>query len=630
VLFDNGARIQSGILILRVARLSATADSSDRGERELSVRLDERGEYRVSGLPAGRYSIGPIGSNAFAIGLRRPPTIVDVAEGAELSGVDVLIESMHPVALPVSLPKPNLVPGGAVIRGRVTGTSGEPLAVSITVVTGSRRIGAQSDADGRYAVSGIPAGTVTVESTAPGYVTSRYGSRDTQLPGLPITVTANQEVDGIDLVLARTSIVSGTVVDEAGEPVEAANVQLLRVSSVGRGQINLPSAPSPDPFVTSTSATDDLGRFRLASVNPGSYLIVATIADETGRLDAGPRLAYVPAYYPGTPDHAAAARITVGSEQDLSGFTIPIARVAVARVEGVATDSAGRPMTGQIRLSHARTSGGGQQPRQIQAGPAGAFAFNNVQAGEYVVHATGPGPSGPEFAAVPLTVDAIDPPPLRLRSAPASRVSGRIVLEGPPDSVLWGYSSRVVPIDLALSAAGSVTSSATLSSGETFVLSGLAGNARLIFSTPDEKWFLKSIVLDGADIADRPFEFGVGGRAYTDVDVVFSSAGASVDGRVTDERGAPMPNHAVVVFADDRGKWFQGSRWLKMGRGRGDGSFTVSALPPGEYLVAAVDRLEETADWQDPEFLQEIASGATRVTLGGRQAQTVPLRIVRR
>ena len=56
----------------------------------------------------------------------------------------------------------------------------------------------------------------------------------------------------------------------------------------------------------------------------------------------------------------------------------------------------------------------------------------------------------------------------------------------------------------------------------------------------------------------------------------------------------------------------------------------TAALPPGDYLVAAVDRLDETADWQDPDFLQEIASGATRVTLGERQAQTTTLRIVRR
>jgi protocatechuate 3,4-dioxygenase beta subunit len=637
VLLDNGARIQSGITILRIARLGATANPSDRGEREVSVRVNERGEYRVSGLTAGRYSIAPLGSNAFAIGLRMPPTVVDVAEGAEVSGADVLIENMRPVALPVvALHNTNPIPGGAVIRGRVTGTSGEPLAVSVTVasaaapgVLGSRRISATSDADGRYAISGIPAGTFTVESTTVGYVTARHGSRDAQLPGLSITVKANDEIDGIDLVMARTSAVSGTVVDEAGDPVEGANVQLLRLAAQARGQINLPTAA--DPFLTSTSATDDLGRFRLASVSPGQYLIAATIPDETGRLEGGPRLAYVPSYYPGTPDYAAAARVTVGIEQDLSGFTIPIGRTTVARVEGIAVDSGGRPLTGQIRLSRVRTPGIAQQPRQNLAGPAGEFVFNNVQPGEYVVHATtSSAASGPEFAAVPITVAEIDPPPVRLRSSPASRVSGRIVLEGPPDAVLWGYSSRVLPLDLALSATGSATTSGALSSGETFLLSGLAGHVRMIFSTPDEKWFLKAIVVDGADIADRPFEFGVGGRAFTDVEVVFSAAGASVAGRVTDERGEPVANHAVIVFAAGRDRWFHGSRWLKMARGQSDGSFKVAALPPGEYLVAAVDRVDESADWQDPEFLQEIASGATRVTLGERQAGTAALRIVRR
>ena len=630
VIFDDGARAFRGILRLAVRRLEPGSANSDAGPLVLNIVLDGDGQYRVGGLMPGRYAIAPSAGNAFLNSLRIPPVQIDVPEGAELSGVDVVVESPPAARTATPVPAPAAKrAGGGVIRGRVTGTSGEPLSVSVTVVAGSRRISAPSDADGRYAVTGIPAGTVTVESTTVGYVRARYGARDAQLPDLPITVKENQEIDGIDLVLARSSAIGGTVVDEAGEPVEGANVQLLAAPFGGRGLINLPVAP--DPLLTTTAPTDDLGRFRLSSVNPGSYLIAATLAEETGRIAGEPRLAYVPSYYPGTPDYAAAARVTVGVEQDLSGFTIAITRVPVARIEGTAVDSGGRPLTGPIRLSRVRTPGVAQQPRQALAGPSGEFEFNNVQPGEYVVHATtSSGPAGAEFAAVPITVADVDPPPVRVRSSPASRVSGRIVLEGPPDALLWGYSSRVAPIDLALSAAGSATSSAAFSSGEPFVLAGLAGNARLIFTTPDEKWFLKAIVLDGADIVDRPFEFGVGGRDYSDVEVVFAANGAAVSGSVTDERGVAMPNHAVVVFAAEREKWFRGSRWLKMARGHTDGSFKVAALPPGDYLVAAVDRLDETADWQEEDFLQEIASGATRVALGERQTQTMTLRIVRR
>jgi hypothetical protein len=628
VIFDTGSRIFSGVLRLTVRRLSTGADSSDSGTNTLTIVLDDRGEYRVSGLVAGRYAIGTHPGNAFTASLRIPPVVVDVPEGAELAGIDVVVESPPPVL--TSPPVPAVRPaGGAVIRGRVTGTSGDPLAVSVSVVAGSRRISATSGADGRYAVTGVPAGTITVESTTNGYVRSLYGSRDAQLPGLPIAVKDNQEIDGIDLVLARTSAVSGTVVDEAGEPIEGASVQLLRVLGMAPGVVQVP--PPPDPLLTSSQPSDDRGRFRISGAAPGSYLLVATIAGETGGAAGGARFGYVPAYYPGTPDPASAARLTIGAEQDLSGFTIPIARVPVVRIQGIATDSAGRPLTGQVRLSRARAPGVAQQPRQSLAGPNGEFAFNDVRPGDYVVHATtGTGPSGPEFAALPITLGDTDPPPVLLRSAPGSRVSGRLVLEGSPDAVLWGYSSTVVPMDLALSATASATRSGAFSTGETFILSGLGGTARLVFTTPDDKWFLKSILLDGADIADRPFEFGVGGRAYTDVEVVFSPNVASIEGRVTDERGLPVPHHAVIVFGAERATWFAGSRWAKMARGQSDGTFKVTALPPGDYFVAAVDRLEESGEWQDPDFLQTMASSAVRVTLGERQAQTTTLRIIRR
>jgi hypothetical protein len=447
---------------------------------------------------------------------------------------------------------------------------------------------------------------------------------------LPITVKANQELDGIDLVMSRTSIVSGMVVDEAGEPMQDASVQLLRVSGTAVGAVGNPLPPDP-LLLTSSQLSDDRGRFRVTGVNPGSYLLVASIAGETGGLPGGQRFAYVPAYYPGTPDPGGAARLDVGAEQDLSGFTIPLARVTVARVEGIATDSGDRPLTGQIRLSRARTSGLAQGPRQTPAGPNGEFAFADVRPGQYQVYAvTGTGPSGSEFAVQPVTVTETDPPLVVLRSSPGSRVSGRIVLEGPPGAVLWGYASNVVPVDIALSTAASATSSGAFSSGTTFALSGLGGMARLVFSTPDEKWFLKSVLLDGTEIADQPFEFGVGGRAYTDVDVVFSQNGASIAGRVTDERGSPVQHFAAVVFGVDRDTWFQGSRWVKMARAGGDGTFSVTALPPGDYWAAAVDRLGEAGEWQAPEFLHDISSRAVRVTLGERQSLATTLRVIRR
>jgi hypothetical protein len=199
---------------------------------------------------------------------------------------------------------------------------------------------------------------------------------------------------------------------------------------------------------------------------------------------------------------------------------------------------------------------------------------------------------------------------------------------------MWDYAANVVPIDaVVLSAPSSSKSSGAFSTGVTFRFAGVAGSARILFSTPDEKWFLKSVVIDGADVTDRPFDFGLSGRAYDDVAVVFSPNVASIAGRVTDERGVAVPRYAVVLFGADRDTWFSGSRWLKMARAGSDGVFRLTGLAPGEYWIAAVDRLDgtvEAGEWQDPELLQDLSLRAVRVTLGERQSQTTTIRIIRR
>jgi hypothetical protein len=340
-------------------------------------------------------------------------------------------------------------------------------------------------------------------------------------------------------------------------------------------------------------------------------------------------------YYPRGANVGSATLLDVSAGQDISGLVINMTRVVVARVAGVALNSEGLPLSGTIRLSSAPQSGIAQQPRQMAAGANGEFAFTNVPPGDYVVHtATSAGPSGSEFAFHPVTVTDRDPLPITLRASPGSTVAGRIVLEGTPGAVMWDYAANIVPIDaVVLSAPSSSKSSGAFSTGVTFRFSGVAGSARILFSTPDEKWFLKSVVIDGADVTDRPFDFGLNGRAYDDVGVVFSPNVASIAGRVTDDRGVAVQHYAVVLFGADRDRWFVGSRWLKMGRAGSDGAFRLTGLVPGEYWIAAVDRLDGTADtgeWQDPELLQELSLRAVRVTLGERQSQTTNLRLIRR
>jgi hypothetical protein len=111
------------------------------------------------------------------------------------------------------------------------------------------------------------------------------------------------------------------------------------------------------------------------------------------------------------------------------------------------------------------------------------------------------------------------------------------------------------------------------------------------------------------------------------VDITLTSVVSAVTGTVTDA-GQPFPQCLVLVFADDARKWAYPSRYLSAGRPNAQGRFTVSGLPPADYLVIAV-AVMPGQDWQNPEVLERYRAQATRVGLGEGASVQVELRFNR-
>ena len=84
---------------------------------------------------------------------------------------------------------------------------------------------------------------------------------------------------------------------------------------------------------------------------------------------------------------------------------------------------------------------------------------------------------------------------------------------------------------------------------------------------------------------------------------------------------------AVIVFPADRRLWtnfgWRPTR-LRSARSATDGSFTIDALPAGDYLVVAVD-VGQVDAWNDPKFLESASAVATLATLEWGVRATVDL-----
>jgi len=135
------------------------------------------------------------------------------------------------------------------------------------------------------------------------------------------------------------------------------------------------------------------------------------------------------------------------------------------------------------------------------------------------------------------------------------------------------------------------------------------------------------VLLDGRDITDTPLEVA-GTTDISGLRVVLTSRVTTVSGRVTDEGGKLVRDCSVVVFAEDAARWTDRSRFVATVRPDLDGRFEVTGLPPGAYLIVALEYVEDGA-WGDPEFLESLRVHATKLALAEDEKRTVDLRLGR-
>lgn len=585
------------------------------GGEPATVLPDDNGDFRFGGLPPGRYALSVETGGRGAVTVALPP-------GGGVHGVGLTLSG--PVT-PLVTPEPRLLTGPGVVHGRVWTLDGEPArGAQVTArATNGRSFVVSADEAGVFTIRGLPAGSFQIEAYKPGYLRTPHGDRGSGLPPLPVVVRDGVEMSDVDITLPRAAVVTGVVVNEHAEPLEGASVRLLIPSA-------LPGGFTPAPPTGGVSTTDDRGAFRLSGVAPGTYILSAQLPlPNGGYRRQGRRSAYVPAYYPGASDPLGAAWIQVGAGESVTGLTLPMRQVPVVTVAGRALTSDGQPISGVVRLASRALGPNAATARQAKVSSPGTFEFHHVPSGDYTLQAIVTEPAR-EFAAQAISITDVDPDPVILRTSRGARVRGRIRLEGPVGRPLWGYSVRAVPTEPGAGAPQEMAAAGPMSDGETFLLSALSGPNRLIVWSSDDSWYVKSTRILGIDVTDAPFDFGYDGQDY-DLEVEFSSAVASLRGRVTDDRAAPVSHYAVVVFATDSNRWFAGSRWLQIARAGTDGAFHVKAMPPGDYWVAALDRLDGAApnDWQRADVLQGLIPYATRLSLGAGEQRTT-LRLIRR
>jgi hypothetical protein len=172
---------------------------------------------------------------------------------------------------------------------------------------------------------------------------------------------------------------------------------------------------------------------------------------------------------------------------------------------------------------------------------------------------------------------------------------------------------------------GGAIAGQTVNDDWTFSITNVVGAARLRVTVPDG-WAVKAITEGDRDIADLPLEMN-SGEQLADVQVVLTNRVAMVTGQVVDEKGVPLAEGTVVMFATEPAKWFDGSRFVRAIRPDQRGQYRLTSVLPGEYFAVALDYVEQGI-WNDPEYLESIRQYAQRLTLNDAEIRTLALTLV--
>jgi protocatechuate 3,4-dioxygenase beta subunit len=441
---------------------------------------------------------------------------------------------------------------------------------------------ATTDYEGRYRLTGVPAGRYNVIAVAPAMVGQGYGMLEE--PGKAVTIAEGEMVEKIDFSLVRGGVITGRVTDADGAPVVSERINL---SLAGKTQ-----GRAYSPFSPFMYQTDDRGIYRLYGLSPGRYTVSVGESPEnvTGRF--GGRGYYTRTFHPNVTDESKATIIEVKEGSEASNVDIALGRRSQTfAAAGRVVDENGKPvpnvrvgqgavMQGQNRLGSfgfgtVTDDNGRFRLEGMAPGHYAAFVWNTVESGGY---------------SDPATFDIAegDISGLELKMRRGASISGVAVLEGTTDRSILAQLSQLRisarPSQPSETLSAPIFAGSVINPDGSFRIAGLQpGKNRLYLSSypPISGFTLARVEHEG--MAVREIDVAPGAQV-TGLRVVLEYGMGSVQGMVKVENGTLPESLRMNVIArrtnEANGPMSRGSQVDARGR------YLIEGLATGEYEIS--------------------------------------------
>jgi hypothetical protein len=363
---------------IKLARISDNGERQRSSYNSTSVTMtDEQGVYRIFPIPEGRYLVSAGMTPSMGIGTQAPQDIyyphtyhpgvsdpsrarvVEVSEGAETAGVDILIaEAMKTYEL----------------KGRVVNAeTGNPVKGIQISYTGHGKDGGvfwppprqetRSNAEGEFQFQGLLPGQYNVYP--------KFGRASEYFGDPALCEITDGAVDGVEIKLGTGGSVSGTVI------IEGANDPLSLTARAKQLQIRINSPVKTPQGVANVGVAARVnadGSFRLAPVRPGKARFYTYPSDDGFWLK---RVELDGAIIPDG--------LEIGPGENLSNVRVIVGYGSLTLRGEVKVIGGDLPPHIQLSVSIHRVNESGGGAMQSMTDERGRFVFSNLIPGEYEV-----------------------------------------------------------------------------------------------------------------------------------------------------------------------------------------------------------------------------------------------------
>lgn len=472
-----------------------------------------------------------------------------------------------------------------------------------------------TDEEGRFSIENVGPGRYRIDITRPRYVTAPSTDRRLTRYG-HIQIGEGAVLDDLLFGMTPTSVITGTVVDEDGEPFERIMVEALRLSNEreSRGQTTQRSA-----------FTDDRGQYRIFGLDPGKYYVrlnTAILKNRRRAFSEDDELSYVDLYYPSVQDVNQALPVEAAMNSEIVGVDFRMQKARRFSISGIVIDGrTGRPATGGYGAVLDGDAQGEQvnTPVVLRIDSAGRFRATGLRPGNYRLEAGGGrGRDGQAASFHDMTLSDQNVDGVTMTLEPHFSLEGSLEIEG--DEPVDGF--RRSPVSLRPDGPYRFRTTQAVDSGErTIRFEGLTTGLFRLVPSASTSFYLKSARYEGRDVLTEPVYIQPDGGRFS---FTLSTNGGLVSGRalIGDE---PASDAQVVLIPDDRQRRDR-YRFVVTDQ---NGQYSISSVAPGGYKLFAWEYIRFNS-WHRADVVAEVENDGERIDVEEKDVIEMNLELIER